>query len=61
LPLLRQLRETCHLLVSPVYDMDATLDLHQFNAVLREQVPLDRIAHIGQQHSWALPDPQRDT
>ena len=61
LPLLRQLREICHLLVSPVYDLHATLNLRQFSEVLREQVPLDRIAHMGQQHSWALPDPQPDT
>lgn len=61
LPLLRQLREICQLLVSPIYDLHATLNLRQFNEVLREQVPLDRIAHMGQQHSWALPDPQPDT
>ncbi|UVL77142.1 mannosyltransferase [Pseudomonas putida] len=61
LPLLRQLREICHLLVSPVYDLHATLNLRQFSEVLREQVPLDRIAHMGQQHSWAFPDPQPDT
>lgn len=53
LPMLRQLREICHLLVSPVCDIHATIDLGQFHAVLREHVPLDRIARIGQEHSWA--------
>ncbi|MEC4875696.1 mannosyltransferase [Pseudomonas sp. NC26] len=54
LPLLRQLREICHLLVSPVYDIHATLNLGRFHAVLREHAPLDRIARIGREHSWTL-------
>ncbi|WAB96646.1 glycosyltransferase [Pseudomonas putida] len=53
LPLLKQLREICHLLMSPVYDIHATLNLRRFHAVLQQHVPLDRVARIGREHSWA--------
>lgn len=53
LPLLKQLREICHLLVSPVYDIHATLNFDMFHAVLQQHVPLDRVARMGHEHSWA--------
>jgi len=53
LPLLRQLREICHLLVSPVYDIHATVNLDLFHATLQQHVPLDQVASIGREHSWA--------
>ena len=55
LPWLKQLRELCNLLVSPIYDIHATLNINLFNAVLREHVPLDQVAQMGQAHSWAAP------
>lgn len=53
LPRLKELREICHLLMSPVYDIHATLNLRLFHAVLQQHVPLDRVARIGREHSWA--------
>ncbi|AIR90103.1 dermonecrotic toxin domain-containing protein [Pseudomonas cremoricolorata] len=52
LPWLRQLRELCNLMVSPVHDLHATLDLSQFLTVLREHVPLNQVASIGSGRSW---------
>ncbi|WEK32516.1 MAG: glycosyltransferase [Candidatus Pseudomonas phytovorans] len=53
LPLLKQLRELCKMLASPIHDLHATLDLSRFSQLMREQVPLDRVARIGSAHSWA--------
>lgn len=52
LPWLRQLRELCNLMVSPVHDLHATLNLRRFLEVLREQVPLNQVASIGSARSW---------
>ena len=53
LPLLKQLRELCKMLASPIHDLHATLDLSRFSQVMREQVPLDQVARMGAAHSWA--------
>ncbi|MFJ4348161.1 dermonecrotic toxin domain-containing protein [Pseudomonas sp. NPDC089401] len=53
LPALKQLREICNLLASPIHDLHAALDLSQFSQVMREQLPLDQIAKMGSAHSWA--------
>ncbi|WP_028694509.1 dermonecrotic toxin domain-containing protein [Pseudomonas cremoricolorata] len=52
LPWLRQLRELCNLIVSPVHDLHTTLNLRRFLEVLREQVPLNQVASIGSARSW---------
>ncbi|MFF7064357.1 dermonecrotic toxin domain-containing protein [Pseudomonas sp. NPDC008258] len=53
LPMLKQLRELCKMLASPIHDLHATLDLSRFSQVMREQVPLDQVARMGSAHSWA--------
>ncbi|MFK0314328.1 dermonecrotic toxin domain-containing protein [Pseudomonas sp. NPDC090233] len=53
LPALRQLRECCSLLVSPLFDLHSVFDLSRFNKVLREYAPLDLVARTGSAHSWA--------
>ncbi|MBF8745373.1 dermonecrotic toxin domain-containing protein [Pseudomonas monteilii] len=53
LPWLRQLREVCNLMASPIHDIAATVDFSELTRALREHVPLDRVAKMGQAHSWA--------
>ena len=53
LPWLRQLRELCNLLASPIHDIHQRLDLAAFLQVMRQHVPLDQVASIGSAHSWA--------
>ncbi|MFJ4066854.1 dermonecrotic toxin domain-containing protein [Pseudomonas sp. NPDC089996] len=60
LPSLKQLREICNLLASPIHDLHAALDLSQFSQVVHEQLPLDRIARMGSAHSWARTAPRPD-
>lgn len=55
LPWLKQLRELCTLLVSPLYDLHATLELSNLHRVIRDQIPLDQIAKMGHAHSWLAP------
>ncbi|MDZ5601608.1 mannosyltransferase [Pseudomonas sp. RP23018S] len=55
LPWLRQLRELCNLLVSPIHDLHQRLDLAAFLRVMRQHVPLNQVAAIGSAHSWAQP------
>lgn len=52
LPWLRQLREVCNLLVCPLHDVHHAINLRTFTQTLREHVPLDRVAQMGQAHSW---------
>lgn len=52
LPWLKQLREMCRLLVSPVYNIHSTLDLTRLSQLLREHVPLDQFIEVGRAHSW---------
>lgn len=52
LPWLRQLREMCRLLVSPIYDIHGALDTSQLTRLIREHVPLDRFFEAGRAHSW---------
>lgn len=53
LPWLRQLREVCALLVAPVMDVHKTVRLNELVRTLREHVPLDQLAEMGQANSWA--------
>ncbi|MFS0826425.1 dermonecrotic toxin domain-containing protein [Pseudomonas phoenicis] len=55
LPWLSQLRELCNLLASPVHDIHRQLNMSQFLRLMRQWVPLDRVASIGSAHSWAQP------
>lgn len=52
LPWLRQLREVCVLLVSPVTDAHQIINLRWFNRMLDTHLPLDRIAQVGSANSW---------
>lgn len=52
LPWLRQLREACNLLASPVRDAVELVDMHKLLTVLERHVPLDHVALIGRAHSW---------
>lgn len=52
LPWLKQLRELCVLLVSPVRDIHATINLSAFSRAIRTCVPLDQVAEIGHANSW---------
>ncbi|WP_181128599.1 dermonecrotic toxin domain-containing protein [Pseudomonas capeferrum] len=52
LPWLRQLREVCNLLVCPLHDVHSVINLRMFIQTLREHVPLDQVAKMGQAHSW---------
>jgi hypothetical protein len=52
LPWLKQLRELCNLLVSPVQDIHTAVDLRELSRLMREHVPLDRFVEMGQAHSW---------
>ncbi|MBA1187875.1 mannosyltransferase [Pseudomonas entomophila] len=52
LPWLRQLRELCVLLVSPVTDTHQIINLRWFNRMLDTHLPLDRIAQVGSANSW---------
>lgn len=52
LPWLKQLREMCNLLASPIHDVHNTLDLRVLSRQMREHVPLDRFFEMGQAHSW---------
>ncbi|MNH42363.1 hypothetical protein D3C79_1040490 [compost metagenome] len=55
LPWLKQLRELCTLMVSPLYDLHATLELSELHRVIRDHVPLDQVAEMGHAHSWQGP------
>ncbi|NIE76279.1 mannosyltransferase [Pantoea sp. Ap-967] len=52
LPWLRQLRELCSLLVSPVHDLHSAINLRELTRLMREHAPLDRFVEMGQAHSW---------
>ncbi|MFG0633369.1 dermonecrotic toxin domain-containing protein [Pseudomonas sp. xss_2] len=52
LPSLRQLRELCVLVISPLRDLHQALDLSEFVNVVHTRLPLGRIAEIGHAHSW---------
>ncbi|BBH45118.1 dermonecrotic toxin domain-containing protein [Pseudomonas sp. KU43P] len=52
LPWLSQLREICNLLASPIHDIRQTVDLSEFMQRIHAYAPLDRVARIGQAHSW---------
>ncbi|QKL01374.1 mannosyltransferase [Pseudomonas sp. NY5710] len=52
LPWLRQLRELCKLLVSPVYQMHHTVQPSRLSQLIREHAPLDRYIETGRAHSW---------
>ena len=52
LPSLRQLRELCVLVTSPLRDLHQTLDLSQFVKLVHSQLPLGKLAEIGHAHSW---------
>ncbi|WP_261261840.1 hypothetical protein [Pseudomonas sp. HD6422] len=40
-------------MASPIHDIAATVDFSELTRALREHVPLDRVAKMGQAHSWA--------
>ncbi|MNP25205.1 hypothetical protein D3C76_1180010 [compost metagenome] len=52
LPSLRQLRELCVLVISPLRDLHQTLDLSKFVKLVHSQLPLGKLAEIGHAHSW---------
>lgn len=52
LPWLKQLRELCVLLVSPVHDINSAMDLSAFSRAIRNNVPLDQVAEMGHANSW---------
>lgn len=52
LPWLRQLREICVLMISPVTDAHQVVNLRWFNQLLKTYLPLDRLADVGSAHSW---------
>lgn len=49
---LKQLRELCVLLVSPVQDIHSAMDLSAFSRTIRNCVPLDQVAEMGHANSW---------
>lgn len=52
LPALRQLRELCVLVISPLRDLHQVIDMSAFVKVIHTQLPLGKIAEIGHAHSW---------
>ncbi|PYC12330.1 dermonecrotic toxin domain-containing protein [Pseudomonas mosselii] len=52
LPWLKQLREACNLMVSPVIDSARHLDIRQLQLLYEQYLPLDQIAGAGHAHSW---------
>ncbi|OCT25728.1 dermonecrotic toxin domain-containing protein [Pseudomonas putida] len=54
LPELRQLREICNLLVSPLYDAHQIVDLKKLHELLKHHAGLGEVAQIGRAHSWLV-------
>ncbi|MDV9034110.1 glycosyltransferase [Pseudomonas sp. RAC1] len=52
LPWLRQLRETCTLLASPVHDVFSVVNSRALMDALASFAPLGDVADIGRAHSW---------
>lgn len=52
LPWLKQLREACNLMASPIIDSSRHLGIRQLKLLYEQYLPLDLIAGIGQAHSW---------
>lgn len=52
LPWLKQLREACNLMVSPVIDGARHLSIRQLNLLYDQYLPLNHVAGTGHAHSW---------
>ncbi|MDH0300274.1 MULTISPECIES: DUF6543 domain-containing protein [unclassified Pseudomonas] len=52
LPWLRQLREACNLMVSPVRDASRYLNIKQLDQLFNQYLPLNHVAGVGHAHSW---------
>lgn len=52
LPWLKQLREICSLFASPVVDAHQVVRLSELLETVRQQLPLDQLADMGNANSW---------